>query len=107
MVDTGQLGVYSTKWGEEGEAQFAVNLFMPNESDLRPADNLALTGAPTSVPAGSQPERAGRREWWRLLALAALALLVAEWALYHRATVARLWSGLKRQTFGIRRQPET
>ena len=44
-----------------------------------------------------------RRRWLVL----ALALLVAEWAVYHRAAIARLWSGLKRQTPGTRRRPET
>ena len=36
-----------------------------------------------------------RREWWRPLAFAALLLLAAEWAIYQRATLVRLWVGLK------------
>jgi hypothetical protein len=111
VVDTGQLGVYHVEWGEEGEAYFAVNLFMPLESDVLPADNLPAGaeggGRSSGEPSAGQPERAARREWWRPLALVALALLVAEWAVYHRATVARLWAGLKRQKPGTRRLPET
>jgi hypothetical protein len=118
VVDTRQLGVYGIEWGAGGaggEAHFAVNLYLPRESDILPAEVLAGgaplgaegASAPLGSPAGAQPERAARREWWRLLALAALALLVAEWAVYHRAAIARLWSGLKRQTPGTRRRPET
>jgi hypothetical protein len=105
LADTGQLGVYEVRWGEEGALWFAVNLFSPQESDVRPADNLALAGSSSGGIAGSdEPARNARREWWRPLAFAALALLVAEWLVYHRASVARLWAGLLK---GTRRRTST
>jgi Ca-activated chloride channel family protein len=97
LADTMQLGVYEVRWGDEGAARFAVNLFSPQESDVHPADSLPLAGTGTGGEAGSEPERRARREWWRPLATVALALLVAEWLVYHRATVARLWAGAKTQ----------
>jgi hypothetical protein len=36
-----------------------------------------------------------RHEWWRLLALAALAVLTAEWVVYQRATISRLWGEVR------------
>jgi Ca-activated chloride channel family protein len=97
LADTAQLGVYEVRWGDEGAARFAVNLFSPQESDVRPADSLSLAGAGTGGEAGSEPEHGARREWWRPLAAVALALLIAEWLVYHRATVARLWAGAMTQ----------
>jgi hypothetical protein len=91
--DTAQLGIYKVEW-EGGEAHFAVNLFLPGESDLLPAGSLPLTEtAEGTGEASEEPDRMARREWWRALALAALILLLIEWLVYHRATVARLWSG--------------
>jgi hypothetical protein len=97
LSDTGQLGVYEVGWGEEGGALFAVNLFSPQESDIQPADNLPLAGTGGDETAGLDSGRAARREWWRPLAFLALGLFVAEWLVYHRATVARLWAGVRRR----------
>ena len=113
-ADTARLGVYRATWGGDGsdavEVRFAVNLFSPQESDVRPADNLPLAGTGsgqtkrTSSPGrpasadgltATSPQQA-RHEWWRPLAFAALALLAAEWLVYQRATLARLWIGIKR-----------
>ncbi|MBN1136434.1 MAG: VWA domain-containing protein [Anaerolineae bacterium] len=113
FADTSQLGVYRVDWesgtadpggsGGLSEAYFAVNLFSPQESRIRPASSLPLTGISPqgqgtgqagSVEAGKEAHRA-RREWWRPLAFAALALLVLEWLVYQRATLARLFSRLK------------
>jgi len=74
----------------------AINLFSADESDVAPGDPQRITemGRVTSgdEPA-SQPTRA---EWWWPLALAALALLVLEWLLFHRPTrrsLARAFRG--------------
>jgi len=47
---------------------------------------------------GKDDERSGqvRREWWRALALIAMALLIAEWLVYQRGTLVRLWRLVKR-----------
>jgi Ca-activated chloride channel family protein len=96
LADTAQLGVYRAEWGQEQQVYFAVDLFSPQESDVRPADSLPLAGS-----AGGAGEREGaaaqqaRHEWWRALAFAALAALVAEWLIYQRATLARLWAGAR------------
>ena len=100
FADIGQLGVYQLDWhapsveGDEIDAaHFAVNLFSPQESDVRPVEALPALGA---GDAGGE-ERSGqaRREWWRTLALIALALLTAEWLVYQRATLTRLWKSVR------------
>ena len=92
FADTAQLGLYQATWdgAEGGEVWFAVNLFSPSESDVRPAEQLPLlAGAGDGAAASAQQ---ARREWWRPLAWLALGLLVAEWLVYHRGTL----SGLRR-----------
>jgi Ca-activated chloride channel family protein len=97
FADTSQLGVYQVTWGGAGQnqesgtapASFAVNLFSPQESDVRPAETLPLLGMGEEEGA-LRPQQA-RREWWRPLALVALLLLTAEWLVYQRAALARLW----------------
>ncbi|UCC63331.1 MAG: BatA and WFA domain-containing protein [Anaerolineae bacterium] len=103
FADTVQLGVYEAAWqrsdpaaGQEDErANFAVNLFSPQESDVRPAEALPLAGM-EGTGEGERPQQA-RREWWRPLALAALTLLMIEWLVYQRAALVRIWTRVKRQ----------
>lgn len=92
--NTSELGVYRISWGEAEEAIFAVNLFLPEESRLKPAETLALFEA--SDGNGGEAQGQGRREWWRALAFAALGLLLVEWLVYQRATIVRLVSGMRR-----------
>jgi Ca-activated chloride channel homolog len=94
FADTQQLGVYQVAWGEGSRMQFAVNLFNPEQSDIQPALTLPLLDS----RGGEGEERAqqGRRELWRPLAFLALAFLTAEWMIYNRATVIRIWRGLKK-----------
>ena len=88
FAETAGLGVYQAAWGEDRQALFAVNLFAPQESDVRPADSLPLSGSGEGAAAGTQQ---ARREWWRPLAIIALVLLMAEWLVYRRATIRRIW----------------
>lgn len=88
FADTGQLGIYQARWGEEGELRFAVNLFSPQESEIKPAGSLPLLG--TTEAGAEERTLQGRRELWRPLAFAALILLVLEWLVYQRAVVTRL-----------------
>jgi Ca-activated chloride channel family protein len=88
--------------GADGEllGSTAVNLFSADESDVSPGDpqRIIEMGRVTSgdEPA-SQPTRA---EWWWPLAVVALALLAAEWLLFHRPTRRSL-----ARAFGRRAQP--
>jgi hypothetical protein len=77
--DTERVGVYQATW-EGGERSFAVNLLDADESNIQPRDEVQV---------GSQRLAAGQArrqtyETWKWVALAALLLLVLEWAVYHR-----------------------
>lgn len=88
FVDTHELGVYGVAWNEEVAAQVAVNLYAPQESALRPGEPFAA--AAIRDDGTGRAVQPARREWWRLLALAALIVLMVEWLVYQRGTVARL-----------------
>lgn len=61
---------------------FAVNLFDDAESRIAPASSVTI-GTTTITQAARQ--ETGRREWWPWVAGLGLALLVAEWWIYHRS----------------------
>jgi hypothetical protein len=76
---TDQVGVYQATW-PGGRRAFAVNLLDADESNTQPRDEIKL---------GEQEIKAGRGrprvyDTWKWVALGALALLVLEWAVYHR-----------------------
>lgn len=93
FADTHQPGPYQVSWGESGRMGFAVNLFSPSESDVKPFQSLPVLEA--GGAAESERPQQGRREWWRPLAFIALAFLVIEWLVYHRATLVRLWRNVR------------
>ncbi|MGH7173086.1 MAG: vWA domain-containing protein, partial [Gemmataceae bacterium] len=77
--NTDTVGVYEAAWAG-GQRRFAVNLLDADESDIQPRD---------AVKIGEQQLTAGqsRRQTydiWKWIAVAALVLLVLEWAMYHR-----------------------
>ncbi|MGQ9889513.1 MAG: vWA domain-containing protein [Aggregatilineales bacterium] len=80
-----QAGLYTAEALASGavvsRAAFAVNLFEPLESDIRPRAAVTL-GRQAVAP--SAREDVGQLEFWPLLALAALAALLLEWHIYHR-----------------------
>jgi Ca-activated chloride channel family protein len=103
--------------------RFAVDLFDPNESDLAPGSPSAIvalgrqpgasgtpggSGAPTAAPTLAPGASAGpgaatadgrpvaRDELWFVIVLVVLVVLTAEWLVYHRDAVTRLWRGLRR-----------
>lgn len=84
---------------------FAVNFFDPRESDVAPRADPGLGRAEPSVDGGSTAGRPlaasppAHREWWRPLALAAVALLVLEWLVYHRSALLSALRGLPRYRF--------
>ncbi|MCA9913617.1 MAG: VWA domain-containing protein [Anaerolineae bacterium] len=85
--DTQQPGIYQVAAfaGDEpvAEQAFSVNLF-GSESRIapRPPQDLVLGGG--SATADEQEEPLGLREYWWILALILLGLLVLEWSLYYR-----------------------
>ena len=79
---TEKVGIYQATWAAGGRA-FAVNLLDAEESNTQPRDEIKLGSQ--NIEAG----QAGRQTYdtWKWVALAALVLLVLEWAVYHR----RVW----------------
>jgi hypothetical protein len=77
--DTEQVGVYRAAW-EGGGRSFAVNLLDADESNVQPRDSIQLGSQ--QIPANR--ERGWVSDTWKWGALAALALLMLEWAFYHR-----------------------
>ena len=92
--DAATTGLYEARW-DGGAAPFAVNLFDPRESDLA-TRGLVPAGAPEAraegykIKIGYNPVDGTRvvpdvrRDWWKLLALAALGVLALEWYIYNR-----------------------
>ncbi len=87
LIYTGatQPGLYAIESYARGELirsePFAVNLFDRAEGLIRPAPRLIIGASEVTEAAR---EEIGQREFWPLLALAALALLILEWWLYQR-----------------------
>ncbi len=74
----------------------AVNLFSADESDVTPGDPTRIVDM-GRVPATAEDAQPARAEWWWPLALAALALLAAEWLLFHRPTRRALGRAVSRR----------
>jgi hypothetical protein len=87
-AETDQLGLYTvvaqTPGGEVRQA-FAVNLFAPGESDIRPSDTIVLGAQPVGA---APPETPGQREVWPWIAALGLLVLTAEWWVFHRGHAA-------------------
>jgi Ca-activated chloride channel family protein len=104
--------------------RFAVDLFDPNESDIAPGSpsaivalgrqtsasggsgaSIAPSAAPSPAPGSLTPPGAGavdkppvaRDELWVALVLIVLAVLLAEWLVYQRDAVTRIWRALRRR----------
>jgi hypothetical protein len=101
FVDTWQLGVYradpiatDASTPAAASSWFAVDLFEPGESSIRPGDGgalAALGGAPGSTSAAGT----ARDEWWVPLVLLLLVALAAEWLLYERDGARRIVAGIR------------
>ncbi len=83
FADTGELGVYEVQAGGKTVRRFAVNLFDPNESAIRPdlAPTIKIGDVKVAGESGWEP---ARREIWKYLVLAGLAVLLLEWYIYIR-----------------------
>jgi len=91
--DTGRLGVYEVRRGEQVTERFAVNLFDRQESDVRvrpSQDDAGQTIKPADIRIGhvdvaaSLGRAPARKEAWKVLLVAALVVLVLEWYIYNR-----------------------
>jgi len=94
FADTHLPGLYTVLSNQSVMGVFAVNLFNPAESDIRPAQVIRLG---RSDVAASAREETGQLEIWSWLAAAAFVILLVEWWIYHRgATLPALpgWRGL-------------
>jgi hypothetical protein len=83
FADTGELGVYDVQTGGKTVRRFAVNLFDPAESAIRPNPAPAIKIGDVKV-AGESGWEPARREIWRFLVLAGLVVLLVEWYIYVR-----------------------
>jgi hypothetical protein len=81
FADTHTLGLYTVLSNQSVLGTFAVNLFNPSESAIRPAPIIRLGRA--EVTAAVRDEL-GQYEIWPWLAALAFALLLIEWWVYHR-----------------------
>ena len=81
--DTEELGVYGVVERGDAKEHFAVNLFDTAESDLRaqPEGTIRIGYVEVKAESAWQP---GRREAWKVLLAAALAVLLVEWYIYNR-----------------------
>jgi Ca-activated chloride channel homolog len=83
--ETAQPGIYQVslrdETGTRPAGSFAVNLFSPAESAIRPAADLQIG----QIAAATEAENdVGQREWWPWLLAIALLLLAVEWWVHHR-----------------------
>ncbi len=89
FTGTQQLGFYAANFLSKDAntvEYFAVNLFDPVESDIRPRPALQISGHAVTA---SVSQLIGQRELWPWLAVSALALLLIEWQAVHRRPLPR------------------
>jgi hypothetical protein len=83
FAQTEQLGVYEVREGGKVTQKFVVNLFDPRESDISARTERAVKIGYVEVKPANRWQPA-RRELWKFLLIAALAVLLFEWYIYNR-----------------------
>jgi hypothetical protein len=91
--DTNRVGIYEVRLGNKVVERFAVNLFDPQESDVRvraqkiengttvmPAD-IRIGNIDVAATLGRTPSRT---EAWKAVLACALFVLILEWYIYNR-----------------------
>jgi hypothetical protein len=73
----------SAEGNNDHSEYFAVNLFDPQESQIKPRPVIQLG---LEVFNAAQPDQPSQRELWPWLASLALVVLILEWWAYHRRT---------------------
>ncbi len=85
FTETGEIGLYRVDALSAGEVVssgvFSVNLFDPTESAITPQTTITIGDEEITPQAEGE---VGQREFWPLVALFALILLLIEWIIYHR-----------------------
>jgi hypothetical protein len=86
FTETESTGIYQVQVedanGTRAAGSFAVNLFDPGESQIRPAGSIRIGEA--TVDTNTAAQSAGQEELWPWLALLALLILLVEWWIHHR-----------------------
>jgi len=83
FMGTDDLGVYEVLWKKKRQRRFAVNLFHSDESDIRTDEKPAIKIGYVDVNA-STGWVAASRQFWKVLLLLGLAVLMLEWYIYNR-----------------------
>jgi Ca-activated chloride channel homolog len=100
FADTEQLGPYVIEQysGENllSRRRYADNLQNERESRIAPQATLAIAQS-SGLQQAVTREQVGRQEFWRWLAAAALLVLVVEWLVYQRGSLAMLRERLTAQ----------
>ncbi|MEM6688854.1 MAG: BatA and WFA domain-containing protein [Planctomycetota bacterium] len=81
VTDTEQLGIYEARREDRILYRFCVNLFDPLESRIAAAKSVEVGYKEVNA---TNDEVESRREYWRLLLVAALGLLATEWWVYSK-----------------------
>src|SRR2546427_2176838 len=84
FADTDPTGLYTVEQTIAGKLErswFSVDLFSDPISQLKPPDRLTLPPTRTTI---TQATHHGQLEIWPWIALAALAVVTAEWRAFHR-----------------------
>lgn len=85
FTNSNRLGLYTVVSAQRVVGQFAVNLFDAGESTIAPAAQLTIGQASL---AATTADETGQLELWPWLAAAALIVLLIEWYVFHRGTMA-------------------
>ena len=83
FTETAELGIYRVQSGGKTVDQFAVNLFDPGESDIRPNRSPTIKVGDVEVK-GETAWKAARKDIWKTVVLIGLAVLLVEWYIYNR-----------------------
>lgn len=82
FAQTSETGIYRFDTSQV-QGLFAVNFSNPSESRIMPNPGLQI-GADTGANAQTTTTPTSQREFWNVLAIIALILLIAEWWVYQR-----------------------
>jgi hypothetical protein len=90
FAQTERAGIYGFRTTADETAvngAFAVNFFNPVESDIAPNAQLQIGSA---TAAANAPTQRSQHEFWNIMAIMALLLLLAEWWVYQRGIPVRI-----------------